>query len=151
MADPADALPPLLAADLARQYDVLRLIGRGGMGVVYLARERSLDRQVAIKGLRGEMAADPPEPRERFRREQRIAARLVHPNVVPLHAFGETQDALYFVMGYVEGETLAARLDREGRLGRQLALRILAEGSDALAFAHREGGVQRDVKPEKLL
>jgi len=89
--------------------------------------------------------------RERFRREPRIAARLVHPHIVPLHAFGETTDALYFVMGYVDGETLAERLEREGRMSRRDATRILAEISDALAFAHREGVVHRDVKPENIL
>jgi serine/threonine protein kinase len=145
-----DGLPPQLAAELARQYDILGLLGRGGMGTVYLARERSLDRQVAIKVLQGE-AVDSAELRERFRREARVAARLVHPHIVPLHAFGETEDALFFVMGYVDGETLAVRLDRDGRLAGDVALRILAEIADALAFAHREGVVHRDVKPENIL
>ena len=145
-----DRLAPLLAAELSRQFDIVRPLGRGGMGVVWLARERSLDRLVAIKALSGE-AIDDPELRERFRREARIAARLVHPNIVPLYAFGETADALYFVLGYVEGETLAARLDREGRLGRDATRRILSEIADALAFAHHEGVVHRDVKPENIL
>ena len=139
MAANADRIPPLLAAELARQYDILRAIGRGGMGMVWLARERSLDRLVAIKVLSDE-AVGSDDLRERFRREARIAARLMHPNIVPLYAFGETADALYLVMGYVEGETLAARLEREGRLPRPDALRILAEIADALAFAHGEIG-----------
>ena len=146
----ADRIPPLLAAELARQYDILRALGKGGMGVVLLARERSLDRLVAIKVLSGE-GVETGDVRERFRREARIAARLMHPNIVPLHAFGETEDALYLVMGYVEGETLAARLEREGRVPRQASLRILAEIADALAFAHIEGVVHRDVKPENIL
>ncbi len=145
-----DQLPPQLALELARQYDIVRLLGRGGMGVVWLARERSLDRLVAIKVLAGQNV-ESSDIRERFRREARVAARLAHPHIVPLYAFGEISDALYFVMGYVEGETLATRLDREGRLGRPLALRILSEISDALAFAHREGVVHRDVKPENIL
>jgi hypothetical protein len=120
------------------------------MGAVWLARERSLDRLVAIKVLAGDEIGV-ANVRERFRREARIAAKLVHPNIVPLHAFGETQDALYFVMGYVEGETLATRLEREGRLPRGPALRILGEIADALAFAHREGVIHRDVKPENIL
>ena len=150
MLSPADRIPAALAAELARQYDVLRLLGRGGMGVVWLARERSLDRLVAIKVLAG---ADigVGSVRERFRREARIAAKLVHPNIVPLHAFGETPDALYFAMGYVEGESLATRLEREGRLPRPAAQRVLEEIADALAFAHREGVVHRDVKPENIL
>ena len=147
---PVDQLPPQLAAELARQYDVLRLLGRGGMGSVWLARERSLERMVAIKVLAGE-TVEAPNIRDRFRREARIAARLVHPNIVPLHAFGETPDALYFVMGYVEGETLADRLEREGRIPRADATRMLSEIADALAFAHREGVVHRDVKPENIL
>lgn len=143
-------LPPKLAAELARQYDIIRLLGEGGMGAVWLARERSLDRLVAIKVLAGESLTT-GNVRERFRREAKTAARLLHPNIVPLFAFGEASDGLYIAMGYVEGESLAARLEREGRLLRAVALRILADVSDALAFAHREGVVHRDVKPENIL
>src|SRR5688572_19781187 len=145
-----DRLPERLASELNRQYDIIRLLGKGGMGTVWLARERSLDRLVAIKVLADENVTT-SGMRERFRREARIAARLLHPNIVPLFAFGETADALYFAMGYVEGESLAARLDREGRLPRAAAIRILSEISDALSFAHREGVVHRDVKPENIL
>ena len=145
-----ERLPPMLAAELARQYDIVRLLGAGGMGSVWLARERSLDRLVAIKVVSGESFTT-GNVRERFRREARIAARLLHPNVVPLFAFGETPDALYFAMGYVEGESLADRMEREGRLPRAAATRVLEEISDALAFAHREGVVHRDVKPENIL
>ncbi|MEX2151696.1 MAG: protein kinase [Gemmatimonadaceae bacterium] len=145
-----DRLTPQLAAELSRQFDIIRLLGEGGMGSVWLARERSLDRLVAIKVLAGE-GVTTSGMRERFRREARIAARLLHPNIVPLFAFGETADALYFAMGYVEGESLAARLDRDGRLPRAAAIRILSEISDALSFAHREGVVHRDVKPENIL
>ncbi len=145
-----DRLTPQLAAELSRQFDIVRLLGQGGMGSVWLARERSLERLVAIKVLDGE-GVTTSGMRERFRREARIAARLLHPNIVPLFAFGETTDALYFAMGYVEGESLAARLDRDGRLPRAAAIRILSEISDALSFAHREGVVHRDVKPENIL
>ena len=145
-----ERLPPMLAAELGRQYDIVRLLGAGGMGAVWLARERSLDRLVAIKVLGGENVLT-ATTRDRFRREAKIAARLLHPNIVPLFAFGETPDALWFAMGYVEGEPLAARLDREGRLPRAAAIRILSEISDALSFAHREGVVHRDVKPENIL
>ena len=145
-----DHIPPVLAAELARQYDILRPLGKGGMGTVWLARERSLDRLIAIKVLSGE-TVERDDVRERFRREARIAAQLMHPSIVPLHAFGETDDALYLVMGYVEGETLAARLEREGRVPRQAMVRILAEIADALAFAHQEDVVHRDVKPDNIL
>lgn len=143
-------LPPPLGKELGRQYDIIRLLGQGGMGAVWLGRERSLDRLVAIKVLAGESVAT-STLRDRFRREAKIAARLLHPNIVPLFAFGETPDALWFAMGYVEGESLASRLDREGRLPRATAIRILSEISDALSFAHREGVVHRDVKPENIL
>ncbi len=146
----ADQMPPSLAAELARQYDVIRMLGRGGMGTVWLGRERALERMVAIKSLSGD-AIDTADARDRFRREARIAAKLVHPNIVPLYSFGETVDALYFVMGFVDGETLAARLDREGRLDAREARRIAADIADALAFAHHEGVVHRDVKPENIL
>src|SRR5687768_18524890 len=87
-------LPPLLGSELSRQYDIIRLLGQGGMGTVWLARERSLDRLVAIKVLAGESVVT-STTRDRFRREARIAARLLHPNIVPLFAFGETPDALW--------------------------------------------------------
>jgi predicted Ser/Thr protein kinase len=132
------------------QYELLRTLGAGGMGVVLLARERALERRVAIKVLRPDASTD-DESRERFRREARIAARLTHPNIVPLHTFGEVQGELYFVMGYVEGETLAARLEREGRCTPEETQRILSELADALAHAHRAGTVHRDVKPENIL
>jgi hypothetical protein len=145
-----DRIPPLLAVELKHQYDVLRMLGEGGMGTVWLARERSLDRLVAIKVLSSE-SLQIADLRDRFRREARIAARLMHAHIVPLHAFGETADALYLVMGYVEGESLATRLEREGRLPRAVTLRMLSEISDALAFAHKQGVVHRDVKPDNIL
>jgi serine/threonine protein kinase len=132
------------------QYELRRVLGEGGMGVVLLATERVLDRPVAIKVLHRH-AAEQPELRERFRREARVAARLSHPNIVPLHAFGEVDGELFFVMGFVEGETLAARLKRTGRVEQEEALRILREVCDALAFAHSNGIVHRDIKPENVL
>lgn len=120
------------------------------MGVVLLASERVLDRMVAIKVLHRH-AAEQDELRERFRREARVAARLAHANIVPLHAFGEVDGELFFVMGFVEGETLAARLKREGRLSQDAALGILREVCDALAFAHASGVIHRDIKPENVL
>ncbi len=135
---------------LGRQYDVMRLLGRGGMGAVYLAREQALDRLVAIKILPPECAAD-PESRERFRREARTAAKLTHPNIVPLHAFGDAEGMLYFVMGYVRGESLADRLRRDGKLPPEETRRIVREVADALDHAHRQGVVHRDIKPDNIL
>jgi serine/threonine-protein kinase len=119
------------------------------MGAVYLARDLTLDREVAIKVIKTE--ADTEEVYDRFRREARTAAALSHPNIVPLHAFGEVEGMPYFVMGYVRGESLATRLRRDGRLPEDEARRILAEVADALDHAHRQGVVHRDVKPDNVL
>jgi serine/threonine protein kinase len=107
-----DPLRPALESKLQGQYRIVRLLGRGGMGAVYLARDLALDREVAVKVVR--TAAGAREMYDRFRREARTAARLSHPNIVPLHAFGEVAGMPYFVMGYVRGESLAERLRREG-------------------------------------
>jgi len=140
----------LLAREIGAQYQVVRTIGRGGMGTVYLARDLALHRVVAIKVLRQEYRAR-PEDCERFRREARMTARLSHPSIVPVHAFGESGELLYFVMKYVDGESLAERLRREGRLPCAEARRILAELALALDYAHRHGVVHRDLKPENIL
>ena len=148
--DHSDVEVTLLEAALGAQYEVVRLVGRGGMGRVYLAREPFLDREVAVKVLPAEMAAT-GDARERFLREARTAARLSHPNIVPLHTFGQAGGLLYFVMGFVQGETLEARLRREGRVDAELARRILAELADALDYAHRAGVVHRDIKPDNVM
>ena len=139
-----------LRAYLDVQYELVRVLGTGGMGVVLLARERALERNVAIKVLHPDGGAD-AEAKERFRREARTAARLTHPNIVPLFTFGDVAGELYLVMGYVDGETLATRLSREERLSTEDASRILAELGDALEYAHRAGTIHRDLKPENIL
>ena len=139
-----------LARELGDQYQVVRLLGCGGMGAVYLARDLALHRVVAIKVLRQEFRARPDDC-QRFRREARTTARLSHPNIVPVHAFGETESLLYFVMKYVDGESLADRLRREGRLPAAEARRVLMELALALDYAHRQGVVHRDLKPENIL
>ncbi len=146
----ADALRAALEAAVGGQYKVLRLVGRGAMGAVYLAREAALERLVAIKVLPPEAAGD-ADRRARFRREARTAARLMHPNIVPLHSFGENDAVMYFVMGYVTGESLAARLKREVRVSPEEARRILGDVAQALDYAHRQGVVHRDVKPDNIL
>ena len=120
------------------------------MGSVYLAREKALERSVAIKILPPETATD-ADSRERFRREARVAAKLTHPNIVPLHTFGDVEGMLYFVMGYVKGESLAERMRREGKLPEEDVRRILAEVADALHYAHKLGVVHRDIKPDNIL
>ena len=149
-ADGDAGLRGILESALGAQYDVVRPLGHGGMGAVYLAWERALERFVAIKVLRPDLA-DERESRERFRREARVAAQLSHPGILPLYAFGEVRGLWYFVMGYVRGETLAQRLRRQGRLPVPEARRILADLADALACAHRHGVVHRDVKPANVL
>ena len=146
----SDPLRDRLAAALGPNYELQRLLGKGGMGSVYLARESALDRLVAIKVLPPEVTGD-PETRERFRREARTAAKLTHPHIVPLYSFGESDGLLWFVMGYVAGETLAAKLERIPRLDPEIARRVLADVADALDYAHSHGIVHRDVKPENIL
>ena len=144
-----DPVRTALEAKLKGQYRLVRLLGRGGMGAVYLARDLTLDREVAIKVVKTD--ADTAEVYDRLRREARTAAGLSHPNIVPLHAFGEVEGMPYFVMGYVRGESLAARLRRDGRLPEDEARRVMAEVADALDHAHRQGVVHRDVKPDNVL
>jgi hypothetical protein len=120
------------------------------MGAVYLAHELALDRDVAIKVLPPEQAIT-PEVRERFRREARTAARLSHPHIVPLLTFGEVSGLVYFVMGYVAGESLGARLKRLGPFQPEEARTLLAAICDALAYAHQQGIIHRDIKPDNIL
>ncbi|MSR07129.1 MAG: hypothetical protein EXR93_08710 [Gemmatimonadetes bacterium] len=135
---------------LGAQFEIVRLLGRGRMGAVYLARERALERAVAIKVMPSEMATD-AESRERFRREARTAAKLTHPNIVPLHTFGDVEGMLYFVMGYVRGESLGQRMHREGKLPPDDVRRIIGELAGSLDYAHRQGVIHRDIKPDNVL
>lgn len=150
IAEPDVALQSALEAALGQQYEIMRPLGHGGMGAVYLARERAIERLVAIKVLRPDLA-DVPDGRQRFRREARIVAQLSHPAILPLHTFGTVGDLWYFVMGYVRGVSLAERLRVEGRLPVEEAHRILSELADALDCAHRHGVVHRDIKPANIL
>jgi serine/threonine-protein kinase len=145
-----DPLFETLKTAIGFQYRIERLLGRGGMGAVYLAHELALDRDVAIKVLPPEHAGTLPL-RERFRREARTAARLNHPHIVPLHTFGEVSGLVYFVMGYVAGESLASRLKRQGPFPPEEARTLLAAMCDALDYAHRQGIVHRDIKPDNIL
>lgn len=139
-----------LASVTAGRYEILREIGRGGMGTVYLARDPGLDRDVAIKVLPPELAAQ-PALRERFVREAKLAASLSHPNIIHVHAVEEHGDLLAFVMHYVDGETLTARIARSGPYDAADCARLLQDVAWALGYAHGKGVVHRDVKPDNLL
>jgi len=145
MADP----PARLAAALADHYRVERELGQGGMATVYLAEDLKHRRKVALKVLRPELAATLGP--DRFFREIEVAARLQHPHILPLHDSGEAEGFLYYVMPFVDGENLRGRLNRHGELPIHEAVRLLAEVADALAYAHAQGVVHRDIKPDNVL
>src|SRR5688500_7343260 len=139
-----------LQAALAGDYSLRRELGRGGMGIVYLARDVQLDRDVAIKVLPTHLARSAAS-RERFIREARTAAGLSHPHIVPIHRVGEAGGFVFFVMSFVEGETLGERLRARGPLPPAEATRVLREVAWALAYAHGRGIGHRDVKPDNIL
>ncbi|HWZ27782.1 MAG TPA: serine/threonine-protein kinase, partial [Gemmatimonadales bacterium] len=143
-----DLLPQLEAA-LAGKYRFERELGGGGMSRVYLAEEVGLARKVVVKVLAPELSAGVNA--DRFRRETQLAASLQHPHIVPLLTAGTAGDLLYFTMPYVEGESLRARVKREGALPLRDASRILHDVADALAYAHARGVVHRDIKPDNVL
>jgi len=139
-----------LAAAFGGAYTLESEIGRGGMGVVFRAHDEKLKRTVAVKVLPPELAYR-KDIRARFVREAEMAARLSHPNIVPIHTVGEADDLVYFVMGYVDGESLSVRLKRRLRLSIEESRRIMRETADALAAAHQQGVIHRDVKPDNIL
>ncbi|HKP49191.1 MAG TPA: protein kinase [Gemmatimonadales bacterium] len=151
MTAPSDRpLAARLADALGDAYTIEGEIGRGGMGVVYRARDERLQRRVAIKVLPPELAFQ-QDIRERFTREAQTAARLSHPHIVPIHSVGEGQNLVYFVMGYVDGESLAARIRRRGPLPVEEVRRIMKETADALGAAHALSVIHRDIKPDNIL
>ena len=151
MTDPGpDALFVELQSVLLGRYSLEREVGRGGMGIVYLARDVALDRPVAIKPLPPALA-ERPALRERFLREARTAARLSHPNIVPIHTVGEAGRLGWFVMAFAPGESLGQRLRSGGPLAPGEASRVLRDVAWALGYAHSQGVVHRDVKPDNIL
>ncbi|MBI3569291.1 MAG: protein kinase [Gemmatimonadetes bacterium] len=135
---------------LSPTYELDREIGRGGMGIVYRARDARLKRPVAIKLLPPELAFR-SEIRSRFLREAETAAQLSHPNIVPIYSVDEKDGLVYFVMAFVDGDNLAKRIHDQGALGSTEARRILRDVADALAYAHGHGVVHRDIKPDNIL
>jgi serine/threonine-protein kinase len=139
-----------LQTALAGRYSIESELGRGGMGIVYLAREVSLDRTVALKLLPPELAAV-PAARERFLHEARTAAKLSHPNIVPIFSVDEVDELVMFAMAYIDGESLGQRIRERGPRPPSEVARMLREVAWALSYAHQQGIVHRDVKPDNIL
>jgi serine/threonine protein kinase len=144
MSDSVSGLLETLRAALAPDYQVERVLGTGGMGAVFLARDRTLDRLVAVKVVTPDLASSAPL-RQRFLREARTIARLRHPSIVDVYSAGEADGLLYFIMRYVPGESLRDYFDREKRVPPGRAAVILRDLADALAYAHAQGVVRRAI------
>jgi serine/threonine-protein kinase len=134
---------------LAGRYQIERVLGEGGMATVYLAHDQKHNRKVAVKVMRPELAATLGS--DRFLREVQVAAQLSHPHILPMHDSGEADGILYYVMPYVEGQTLKERLAQEGQLSVVDAVRLGREVAEALAYAHARGIIHRDIKPGNIL
>jgi len=142
-------LSPAVLAALTPRFAIERQIGAGGMATVFLARDERNDRPVALKVLR--QSAEAASGLERFEREIKLLARLQHPLILPLHESGVAAESMYFVMPFVDGESLRQRMSRDGQMPIDDALRIAIEVADALAYAHAQGVVHRDIKPENIM
>jgi hypothetical protein len=145
-----DALVDRLKMALGTAYELGAELGRGGMGAVYRATDRRLRREVAIKILPPELGFS-ADYRARFVREAQLAAGLSHPNIVPIYDVGEKDDLTWFVMGFVDGESVRGKVEREGPQPISVVRRVLQEVSQALAYAHARGVVHRDIKPDNIL
>jgi tRNA A-37 threonylcarbamoyl transferase component Bud32 len=135
---------------LGETYEVRRLLGRGGFAEVYVAYDKRLKREIAVKTIRGDLVVN-EMLLDRFQREAEAVAKLRHPNVIPIYSVGEEGGLAFFTMPLVEGESLATVIEREGRVAVPEAIRILREASNALHAAHRVGIVHRDIKPENIM
>ena len=148
-ADHGDLFPP--GKLLAGRYEILRVIGRGGMGVVYRAQDRELNEVIALKAILPDLLADDPVVAEQFRSEIRLARRISHRNVVRTHDLGEAEGTAFVTMEYVEGITVRELLQTRGKLGVSSAIALARQLAEALAVAHAAGVIHRDVKPENAL
>ncbi|HET7039080.1 MAG TPA: protein kinase, partial [Gemmatimonadales bacterium] len=140
----------VVKAALQGEYEILEELGRGGMAIVYRAVDRQLEREVALKVLPFSLAFD-SEFVERFQREARTAARLEHPNIIPIYRVGRTGRVIYFVMKLLRGTSLSTLLARRGPLPPAEIRQLLAQAAGALGYAHRHGIVHRDVKPDNIM
>jgi serine/threonine protein kinase len=147
-------MPPLPEElqKLLSGYEVTQMLGRGGMGAVYMGRQISLDRPVAIKILSNELESKDPSFAERFKNEARAMAKLSHPGIVAVHDFGQTSTGLlYIVMEFIEGTDVQKMITASGRLHTEHAMAITAHVCDALAYAHERGIIHRDIKPANIM
>src|SRR5687767_7983423 len=148
--DDLDTLLPLIQEATAGEYEILGELGRGGMAAVFLARDLSLNRQVAIKTMLPQFLGGPSMV-QRFKREAQMAAGLSHPHIVQIHSVKQTPKLVYFVMKFIEGRGLDAIIDDHGALDLDMTRMILQQASSALSFAHHRGVVHRDVKPANIM
>jgi serine/threonine protein kinase len=147
---PSDELGTHVAQILSANYELESEVGRGGMGIVYCARDRRLKREIAIKVLPPELSFR-ADIRQRFLREAETAAQLNHPNIVPIYTVEERDNLVYFVMAYIKGDNLGQRLQQHGPMAPVEVRRILREVADALAYAHHRNVIHRDIKPDNII
>src|SRR6478735_897335 len=147
---PEDELGTHVAQVLSANYELENEVGRGGMGIVYCARDKRLKREIAIKVLPPELSFR-ADIRQRFLREAETAAQLNHPNIVPIYTVEERDNLVYFVMAYIKGDNLGVRLQQTGPMPPVEVRRILREVADALAYAHNRNVIHRDIKPDNII
>ena len=147
---PEDELGTHVAQVLSANYELESEVGRGGMGIVYCARDRRLKREIAVKVLPPELSFR-ADIRQRFLREAETAAQLSHPNIVPIYTVEEKDNLVYFVMAYIKGDNLGVRLQQHGPMAPVEVRRILKEVADALAYAHNRNVIHRDIKPDNII
>ena len=147
---PTDELGTHVAQVLSANYELESEIGRGGMGIVYCARDKRLKREIAVKVLPPELSFR-ADIRQRFLRESETAAQLSHPNIVPIYTVEERDNLVYFVMAYIKGDNLGVRLQQHGPIAPVEVRRILREVADALAYAHHRNVIHRDIKPDNII
>jgi serine/threonine protein kinase len=147
---PSDELGTHVATVLSANYELESEIGRGGMGIVYCARDKRLKREIAVKVLPPELSFR-ADIRQRFLREAETAAQLNHPNIVPIYTVEERDNLVYFVMAYIKGDNLGQRLQKHGPIPPVEVRRILREVADALAYAHHRNVIHRDIKPDNII
>ncbi len=147
---PSDDLGTHVATVLSANYELESEIGRGGMGIVYCARDKRLKREIAVKVLPPELSFR-ADIRQRFLREAETAAQLNHPNIVPIYTVEERENLVYFVMAYIKGDNLGQRLQQHGPMPPVEVRRILREVADALAYAHHRNVIHRDIKPDNII